>query len=100
VAGGERGGGAGVNNGAGTETCPTCGAAGVGCIDSRAHPWGRRRRRECSRCLHRWTTVEMPLETAEALMRTCIAVTGAARTLDAALKDALVSLPKIKELAE
>ena len=43
--------------------CPACGSREVGVIDSRS--WEdaneRRRRRECSGCGHRWTTIEVPI---------------------------------------
>lgn len=45
--------------GTGVDTCPKCNAGPVGVIDSRRMPRGRRRRRQCLACEHRWFTVEI-----------------------------------------
>jgi hypothetical protein len=49
-----------VGSNAYIERCPKCGGKHVGVVDSRPEPFGRRRKRTCRDCRHRWWTVEMP----------------------------------------
>jgi hypothetical protein len=44
----------------GVDACPECQHAWTRCVDSRAEAYGRRRRRECVACKHRWSTIEVP----------------------------------------
>lgn len=39
-------------------TCPRCQSTDVGVKDSRSHPAGIRRRRQCAKCDFRFTTIE------------------------------------------
>ena len=48
----------------GIDTCHECGADNVHVKDSRRAPDGRRRRRFCSACGCRWTTIERPIGSA------------------------------------
>jgi len=51
--------------------CPECNSLNIACIDSRAEEKtnGVRRRRKCLACDHRWSTVEIPMERLEELLR-------------------------------
>ena len=54
----------------GIEICPACGTKGsVGTLDSRPRVGGRWRRRHCSACKHRWSTIEVPMERLAAIVR-------------------------------
>ncbi len=50
-------------------TCPSCQSSRVQVTDSRPHHDGlwRRRRRICTACKHRWSTMEVPAELVENL---------------------------------
>ena len=50
--------------------CPKCSSDNNRCVDSRPHRLGRRRRRRCAACGHRWSTLEMPLDGVPNLDRT------------------------------
>lgn len=56
--------------------CTTCGSTESLIIEVR----GTRRRRQCTRCPHRWTTFEVPKERLERLERLERAVTDAMET--------------------
>lgn len=45
----------------GIDTCPSCKHRGVKVVDTHPHPYGRRRRRTCVKCRHRWSTIEVPI---------------------------------------
>ena len=50
-------------------------------VDSRGRPYGRFRRRRCLRCHHRWGTVEVPVEFAQAAYRITKTLDETARRL-------------------
>lgn len=49
--------------------CPACGQRGTRCIDARPHDDGKsfKRRRACSHCGGRFTTIEIPRDLFDAL---------------------------------
>ena len=47
--------------------CPQCGVPRARIVDTRPSPRGRRRRRKCIVCDHRWTTLEIPEELMDAM---------------------------------
>jgi transcriptional regulator NrdR family protein len=59
-------------------SCPVCEAVNSVVIDTRANGT---RRRECTNCRHRWTTVEVPAARKAALERVEKAVRAAAGEL-------------------
>lgn len=50
--------------GDGIDACPACGLGGVMVVNSRPTKVGRRRRRLCPSCRHRWSTQEIPVDLA------------------------------------
>lgn len=58
--------------------CPVCACMGSRVIDARGDG---KRRRECTNCRHRWTTVEVPAARKAALERVEKAVRAAAGEL-------------------
>lgn len=67
--------------GAGVDECPNCGSDQVGVFDSRPEPTGRRRRKKCEPCGHRWTTLEMHMEAAKMALAGTLALRRADRLL-------------------
>ena len=70
-------------DGAGVDICPACGVSGAGVVDSRLVAEGRRRRKRCWGCDHRWSTIEMHEERAasiEAAVRVLAVLEAALRT--------------------
>lgn len=54
----------------GATRCPACGLQNSLIIDSRYYGDGfYRRRRECQSCGERWSTMEVPLETGQKLIK-------------------------------
>lgn len=54
--------------------CPRCGHENSLIPDSRQSPHGRRRRRECQACFHRWSTMEVDAEVYHRLMSSVRAI--------------------------
>ena len=46
-----------------SDKCPACGSRNWVVLDSRETKGGRRRRKRCNDCEHRWTTYEVPQKT-------------------------------------
>jgi hypothetical protein len=63
------------------EICAKCGSGDNTVVDSRTLEFGRRRRRRCQRCRHRWSTVEVPLDFAQAAHRIMKTLDDTARLL-------------------
>lgn len=51
----------------GVDRCPACGGGFIDVTDSRMTSVGRKRRRKCPSCNHRWTTFELAADTARSV---------------------------------
>jgi hypothetical protein len=67
--------------GAGVDECPECGSDQVGVTDTRPEANGRRRRKKCDACGHRWTTLEMHMGAAKEALAGSLALRRADRLL-------------------
>ena len=63
--------------------CPNCGSDHSAVYDSRPRPSSVCRRRECSACGHRWSTIELSIEEHNALRRLYDIVQEAREILEA-----------------
>ena len=66
--------------------CPNCKGGLVAVIDSRQVEEGRRRRRGCGTCGHRWSTVEVSIDYLQHLQDAVNALETCRGTLTAALR--------------
>ncbi len=50
--------------------CPGCNSSDIRTAESKAVGYfGHKRRRECNDCLHRWTTIEVPVPARRSALR-------------------------------
>jgi hypothetical protein len=66
--------------------CPKCGEKAVRVLDSRDTTMGRRRRRVCDACHHRWATLEIDADVLGSISDTRRAITKSITQLTTALE--------------